>query len=691
MQKPNTPANEQDRQEALDSYGILDSLPEQSFDDLTFIASQICQTPIALISLVDKERQWFKSKYGLDAEETPRDISFCGHAINQPDEIFEVQDAKKDERFQDNPLVAGALNIGFYAGVPLVDSSNHALGTLCVISSEPQQLSKEQRKALQALAREVMSKIELRKDNLQLNSAIVKGSKDLSDSKSKFYSLYHDAPDMMCSVDSLTKEIIEYNETLCRRLGYTSEEIRRKDIFELYHFDCHEAVRVAFDEFLKKGKVHNRRLILKTKEGQKLNVALSVRAVRDDNGLIKHSNSIWRDIDDLVKVEGELITLNSQLEAEVEKRTRELSQTQKFLQKVTDIAPSIIYVFNHENMSNEYSNREIGEVLGYSEREIQDLGELLMPTLCHPDDLGKVMVHLGKIQEIEDSETISIEYRMKHKGGEYKWLFSEDTVFERSKNNKVSKHIGVATDVTALKKAQEELLKQSEVLKAQNDDLKQFTNVATHDLKNPVITLKGHFDYLKGAFTERSEEVEESIGFVEEEIDTLTLTLNRLTEAIRLRETSVELQQVQLNTMIEQIMVSYNGQIEQLGGTIDLELEVGAIARGTELFVRSIIQNLITNSIKYRSSDKKLAISISTEVEKEYVSLIIGDNGLGIDLSLQKDKLFEMFNRFHHHTEGSGMGLYMVKSMVEKLGGTIMVKSEVNRGTEFTIRLKRDI
>jgi len=191
------PANEEARVIALDKYAILDTDPEQFFDDLTLLASHVCNTPIALISLVDEDRQWFKSRVGLNASETSRDIAFCSTAILQTD-VFVIPDALADERFRDNPLVVSDPHIRFYAGAPLINEDGYALGTLCVVDRAPRELAPEQKEALKALGRLVLAQLEFRRNLILLKEALSDRTKEEHERQ---------------------RELVHVQETLMRVLG----------------------------------------------------------------------------------------------------------------------------------------------------------------------------------------------------------------------------------------------------------------------------------------------------------------------------------------------------------------------------------------------------------------------------------------------------------------------------------------
>lgn len=162
MRDPSLRTDEKARVDALNRYSILDTSPEQIYDDVTALASLVCGTPISLVSLVDADRQWFKAAVGLEVRETPRAQSFCAHTIGTATTLI-VTDAQQDPRFMDNPAVVGDPGIRFYAGAPIVEPSGHVLGTVCVVDTTPRSLSPIQVAALEALARHVMALMEMRR------------------------------------------------------------------------------------------------------------------------------------------------------------------------------------------------------------------------------------------------------------------------------------------------------------------------------------------------------------------------------------------------------------------------------------------------------------------------------------------------------------------------------------------------
>jgi len=326
--KPEILKNESARLSALARYEVLDTVCEQEFDDITLLASQICEVPIALISLIDEHRQWFKSRVGLDATETPRDISFCGHAIHQ-NVLFEVTNALNDSRFADNPLVTGAPNIRFYAGMPIITGDGLALGTLCVIDRKPHELTLRQRDMLVVLARQVMRLLEAKvasKHLLWLSDEVNKRAVFKK-------ALLASAAD---SIISTTPDgvILTFNQAAERLLGYKQEELIGIHTPAIFHdpdevlaraadlsLEFDQTIAPGFEAFVSKARlgmadIHEWSYI--RKNGTKVPVRLAVSAMHDEQGNIIGFIGIASDISERKNQENAIFTATSQLEASIE-------------------------------------------------------------------------------------------------------------------------------------------------------------------------------------------------------------------------------------------------------------------------------------------------------------------------------------------------------------------------------------
>ena len=247
MKKPSKPSSEERRLKTLRQYHVLDTAAEEDFDFLTKITAEICGTPIALISLIDGERQWFKSKVGIDMAETPRDLSVCGHAIVETTEVFEIEDLSKDDRFSDNPLLFNEhANLQFYAGVPLIAPNGEAIGTLCALDTIPKKINAQQKEALIGLAKQVMNLLETRKQNRELKEY---------KARTEAWNINTGAVSYSCYRDNILNFVFisDYIESLTGITANILTEDPSLGLLTITHPDDLESVSQTLEKQLKKG------------------------------------------------------------------------------------------------------------------------------------------------------------------------------------------------------------------------------------------------------------------------------------------------------------------------------------------------------------------------------------------------------------------------------------------------------
>src|SRR5437867_1546577 len=301
------PSNEAERLTALRAYDILDTPAEEAFDDLTRLAAQVCDAPIALVCLVDEERQWFKSKVGLEISETPRDLAFCAHAVCQRD-LFVVEDTAADKRFADNPFVVGAPPIRFYTGMPLnAPEGGHAIGTLCVMDRQPRRLTHAQIEALRILSHQVMMQLELRRNLTELERSVanhLRAEAALRQAEEKYRSIFEN---VMEGIFQTTPDghYLSANPMLARIYGYDSPEELIATISDINHQLYEQPGRR--DEFIRliqeNGFVSKFESQVYRKDRRIIWISENARVVRDALGNVLYFEGTVEDITDRKRAE----------------------------------------------------------------------------------------------------------------------------------------------------------------------------------------------------------------------------------------------------------------------------------------------------------------------------------------------------------------------------------------------------
>ena len=361
-----------------------------------------------------------------------------------------------------------------------------------------------------------------------------------------------------------------------------------------------------------------------------------------------------------------------------------------FLAKVTGTAPNLIYVFNHKSQSNEYANRSVGESLGYSIREIQAMGEALLPTIIHPDDLAKIPAHFDVLRNLPDGEVAQLEYRIKHKDGGWVWLLAYDTVFQRDESGQLLRHLGVATDITQQKLAQEMAIEEQRVAAAANEELQTFAYAISHDMKAPSNTLNLLLAELKESHGDSlNPDAAYLLDLSLETVQRMRGLVDDVLNYTRVVCEGIELSCVDLQKLFLEIVAGMKAEITQTGA--DVQIDSLPVVQGSELHLRILFQNLIKNSLKFQQKESKPQVLVFADTGSGdgLASIHVKDNGIGIAPEHQQ-KIFEMFKRLHiaEQYPGTGLGLAICRRIALSHGGRITVDSELGGGSTFTVALK---
>lgn len=366
-----------------------------------------------------------------------------------------------------------------------------------------------------------------------------------------------------------------------------------------------------------------------------------------------------------------------------------VADTVPFLEKLTKLVPSVIYIFNHKTQSNEYANRSIGDMIGYEPEEVQAMGAELMPTLCHPADLGRIIENFEAMRHFEDGEVGQIEYRMRHKLGHWIWFMSSDSVFERGPDSSVLRHVGVATNVTDIKAAEARALADKRAADLANEELRSFAYTVSHDIKAPSKTLRFLFEEMRYAEGFKSDkEIRDLVSMCDSTVHRMQELVTDILDYTLMFEEDAELQNVDLNAVLRDVVNDLQGDVSEADGAVEIgELQQ---VRGNESQLRTLFQNLIQNALRYRRPDVPPRISVQdvTARFEDQVRVTVSDNGIGLAPE-NFERIFGVFKRLDTSggPAGSGLGLAICRKIMLKHGGDISVASKEGEGSTFTITL----
>ena len=719
------PENEAARLETLRKYAILDTLPEQEFDDLSRLAAVICGTPIALVSLVDTDRQWFKAKIGIDVPETPRDIAFCAHAILQSD-VFVVPDALRDDRFHDNPLVTGRPNLRFYAGAPLMTQEGHALGTLCVADRVPRDLTEGQREALKALSRQVVTQFELRRSVADLSRAI----RDRRLAESELDQLFNVSLDLLCIVgfDGYLKRI---NPAWERTLGFPEREFFSQPYLDFIHPDDRKATRAEAKRVLEGNATISFENRYRCADGTYLWMLWNVMPSREQQLIF----AVGRDITQRKRAERRLAAGYAV--------TRVLAEAESLHAAAPLILMSICEGLGWE-LGALWRLDEIADVLrceqfwhrpglafprfesasrgltykrgvGLPGRVWESGQPVLRPEIPRGGQYPRAEIAAEEGMHSCFGFPIRIGGRvvgvMEFFGREIRKPEDELLVMFDSIGTQIGQFIErrraddelklYADYLEAARHAQEQdakslaqLVKELEVAKRRAEDAtrskSEFLANMSHEIRTPMNAIIGMTDLALD--TKLTPEQREYLRTVKSSAGSLLSLINDILDFSKAEAKKLELDRAAfaLRDTLEDTLKVLAVRAQQKGIELACHVapDVPDALMGDPERLRRIVVNLVGNAVKFTEHGEIVlrAVLDSTSQDGVLLHFSVTDTGIGIPADKQQ-RVFEAFAQADSSTTrrfgGTGLGLSISAQLAELMGGRIWVESEVGRGSAF--------
>lgn len=488
--------------------------------------------------------------------------------------------------------------------------------------------------------------------------------------------LYKLSPIGIALDDYDTGKFVDVNDKLLEPSGYTKEEFLSLSYWDITPKEYQNLEDIALQQMESGGKYENFEKEYIRKDGSRYPVSLQGVVVTDTKG----KKLIWSFIRDISR------------EKEAERKLKEAIAR---LQAVLDASKQVSIIATDTNGIITLFNSGAEQMLGYKAEEL--VGQQT-PVLIHLQEEieseGKALSEkYGK--EINGVDTFAYEAQMGHPNTK-EWTYQTKdghqipvllSVNKISVDNTIKGYLGVATDISELKKVEKEIRSLLRITEEQNDRLKNFAHIVSHNLRSHSGGISSLIELFQLEHTDFANN--EFIKLLKSGSENLQQTVEDLTEIVKVNLTTEEYQEIHLYDMIERNIKNLSSQLSMSGVKLINEVPSDVVIKGITAYVDSIVLNMITNAIKYKSEERESFLKIYCEEDASTTSLFFEDNGLGIDLKKHGDKLFGMYKTFHRHDDSRGVGLFITKNQVESMGGKISVESEVNVGTTFKITFKK--
>jgi PAS domain S-box-containing protein len=645
---------------ALLAYGILDTPPEQAFDDLVELAAAVCGTTVAAVAFIDTDRAWLKAKRGVDVEAFPRDVALSSEALNH-DDVFAVRDVLAEAEYHSSQVATFGLR--FFAGAPLISPEGHALGVVCVLDPTPRDLSATQAGALRAIARQVMNQLELRR---------VSQSESLA--RHRYRALVEQLPGGVYIEDLGTSSASYISPQIERLTGYSAEEWSSEEDFfaSVLHPGDRARVLKSFSRAHQKHGLIQIEYRLIAKDGRVVWIQDDAAVARDTDGGPIYLQGYMADV--TARKESDLRL------REIQTRYQALAEQLPFITYVDDPAGGAAYV-----------SPQVQELVGYSP-EAWLAATDRFTAFVHPDDAAWSASVVGSAKE--KSLPYELEYRMISKDGREVWM--RDTAVPIREGGSV-RWQGYIVDITERRAIAEERDRLLEGERAQNERLRsldrmkdEFVALVSHELRTPLTSIRGYLELVLDDAEDMPSEQRGFLQIVDRNADRLLhlvsdLLLVAQAEAGKLTFDWVD---VELGPLVTQCVLAAQPAAEQGGIELVLESEPGGPIVGDPARIAQLLDNLVSNAIKFSPSGGRVAV----RVERVAGSVVIEveDSGIGISPEDQ-EQLFDRFFRTRQASDlaipGTGLGLSIAKAIVVAHGGSIGVESAEGRGTTFRVEL----